>query len=650
LIATKYLVFLGQDTCYFYLGIQASFVLKREWTIDSFELFRGFAMKDLSKVSLNIGSLQAHYSSGSLTPGDVIREVYRRIRALSDNPIWIHLVPEEDAVRAAAALHGTAAHPLFGIPFAIKDNIDAANLPTTAGCPMFSYVAEKDATIVERLKKAGGILVGKTNLDQFATGLVGVRSPYGACSNAFHPEYISGGSSSGSAIAVAAGLVSFALGTDTAGSGRVPAAFNNIVGLKPTKGLLSAHGVVPACRSLDCVSLFCLTPRDADAVLSIAAGYDRNDPYSRPSPPAKSPASTYRIGIPAPEDLDMVEREYLALFTQAQERLASLGHTLIEVEIKPFLQAAQLLYGGPWVSERFAAVGHFVEEHGEAIHPVVRDIILGGKKYSAVDAFNGQYALESFRQETFDTWNVVDFLLLPTAPDIFRIVEVESDPVSLNSRLGVFTNFVNLLDLAAVAVPAGFRTDGLPFGITFVGQTFSDHSLLALAASYLLSLRPSLGATELPYPDTPTCAEEVNSGRIMIAVVGAHLTGEPLNYQLTDRDARFVRTAKTAPSYQLFALPGTSPAKPGLIRIGAEGGVSIDLEVWELPVAQFGNFLQGVPSPLTIGMIHLSDGRAVKGFLCEEVAVQDALNISAFGGWKAYLKSQTLAAANGSRG
>jgi allophanate hydrolase len=599
-------------------------------------------MKDLTEVSLSIGSLQAHYSSGCFTPGEVIREVYRRIRALPNNPIWIQLVPEEEAVGAAEALHGTAAHPLFGIPFAVKDNIDAANLPTTAGCPLFSYVAEKDATSVARLKAAGGILVGKTNLDQFATGLVGVRSPYGACTNVFRPEYISGGSSSGSAVAVASGLVSFSLGTDTAGSGRVPAAFNNIVGLKPTRGVLSAFGVVPACRSLDCISLFCLTAEDAEVVLSIAAGYDRNDPYSRLLPPAKAMASTYRIGVPAPQDLSMVEHEYLALFMQAQERLASLGHTLTEVDIKPFLQAAQLLYGGPWVAERFAAVGRFVKEHAEAVHPVVRDIVLSGEGYSAVDAFNGQYALERFRQETSDSWNVVDFLLLPTAPEIFRIAEIESDPVGRNSRLGVFTNFVNLLDLAAVAAPAGFRADGLPFGITFVGQSFSDRSLLALAASYLLSLRPPLGGTGLSYPDMPAATEVNNSDRMMIAVVGAHLTGEPLNYQLTDRDARFVRTAKTAPSYQLFALPGTSPPKPGLIRIGAEGGVSILLEIWELPVDQFGDFLRQVPSPLTIGMIHLSDGRTVKGFLCEEAAVQNAVNISAFGGWKAYLKSETL--------
>jgi allophanate hydrolase len=606
-------------------------------------------MKNLSDLSLDIASLQAHYRSGTLAPAEVIREVYRRIRELPENPIWVYLVPEEESMRAAETLARGTLAPLFGIPFAVKDNIDAANLPTTAGCPQFSYVAEQDATTVGHLKKAGAILIGKTNLDQFATGLVGARSPHGACSTVFNREYISGGSSSGSAVAVAAGLVSFALGTDTAGSGRVPAAFNNIVGLKPTRGILSAHGVVPACRSLDCVSLFCLTAEDAEAVFSIAAGYDRNDPYSRHLPPKKFVASTYRIGIPSAQDLSMVESEYLSLFDKAEERLAFLGHTLVEIDIKPFLGAAQLLYGGPWVSERFAAIGRFVKEHPEAVHPVVRDIILGGEKYSAVDAFNGQYALEKFRQETSDTWAVVDFLLLPTAPDIFRIAEVKSDPVALNSRLGVFTNFLNLLDLAAVAAPAGFRADGLPFGITFVGQTFSDRSLLALTAHYLCSLRPPLGGSKLSYPDSFASPKEINTDRMMVAVAGAHLTGEPLNYQLTTRDGRFIRKTKTAPSYQLYALPGTSPPKPGLVRVGAENGMSIDLEVWELPLAEFGDFLKEVPSPLTIGMIHLSDGRVVKGFLCEEVAAHDAVNISEFGGWKSYLKSLNLEAGIGAR-
>lgn len=601
-------------------------------------------MKDLSDLSLNIGSLQAHYRSGTLAPTDVIREVYRRIRALQGNPIWINLIPEEESLVAAEALTDAAMAPLFGIPFAIKDNLDAARLPTTAGCPAFSYVAERDATVVKRLKSAGGILIGKTNLDQFATGLVGVRSPYGACSTVFHSEYISGGSSSGSAVAVAAGLLSFALGTDTAGSGRVPAAFNNIVGLKPTRGILSTEGLVRACRSLDCISLFCLTAEDAETVFSVAASYDQADCYSRHLPSAEHLPSTYRIGIPAAHILGLVDQGYRTLFMEAQQRLSSLEHTLIEVDVTPLLKTAHLLYGGPWVAERFAAVGEFVKEHREQVHPVVHDIIVGGEKYSAVDAFNALYALEEFRQQASIVWNAVDILLLPTVPDIYRIEEIENDPVALNSRLGTFTNFVNLLDLAAIALPAGFRADGLPFGVTFIGQTFSDRLLIALSKSYLGSLQPSLGGTGQPYPQVPGTDRPANSDRMMIAVVGAHLSGEPLNHQLTDRDARFIRRAKTAPSYQLFALPGTSPPKPGLVRVGAEVGRSIDLEVWELPVAEFGNLLKDVPSPLTIGMLHLSDGRVVKGFLCEEVAVQDALNISEFGGWKAYLKSLNLAA------
>lgn len=605
-------------------------------------------MKDLSEVSLNIGSLQAHYSSGSLTPGDVIREVYRRIRALPNNPIWIYLLPEEDAVCAAEALHGTASHPLFGIPFAIKDNIDAANLPTTAGCPLFSYVAEKDATTVERLRKAGGILVGKTNLDQFATGLVGARSPHGACSSVFHPDYISGGSSSGSAVAVAAGLVTFALGTDTAGSGRVPAAFNNIVGLKPTRGLVSTHGVVPACRSLDCVTVFSLVAEDAEVVLSVAAGYDPYDPYSRrPIPPGSQP-SNYRIGVPIPQNLEQVERCYRALFAQARDRLGSLGHSLIQIDVESFLETAELLYGGPWVAERFAAVGNFISKHPDAVHPVVRDIILGGKRFSAVDVFNGQYALEALRQKTSATWDSVDILLLPTAPDIYRIEEIEKDPVSLNSRLGVFTNFTNLLDLAAIAVPAGFRADGLPFGVTFLGPAFSDFSLVALAKSYLRSLSPLLGATNAAYPVGIPSGNglEASPGKMFIAVVGAHLREEPLNYQLTKRDAQFICQSKTAPYYQLFALPGTSPPKPGLIRVGPETGRSVDLEIWELPTTQLGSFIKDVPSPLTIGTVYLESGQVVAGFLCEEVAVRGAVNISEFGGWKAYRKSIKAVPAN----
>jgi allophanate hydrolase len=601
-------------------------------------------MKDLSGLSLDIGTLRAGYHSGAFTPGDVVAEVYRRIRALENNPIWICLVQEEDAAAAAKALADSPDKLLFGIPFAVKDNIDVANLPTTAACPGFSYVAKENATVVRRLLDEGAVLIGKTNLDQFATGLVGVRSPYGACSNLFNSEYISGGSSSGSAVAVAAGLVSFALGTDTAGSGRVPAAFGNIVGLKPTRGLVSTRGVVPACRSLDCVSIFSLTPDDAETVFEVAASYDPQDPYSRPYHPNATPAKRWRIGIPPDRQLDQVEDEYRVLYAEAVNRFSSLGHTIVTIDAKPFLETANLLYGGPWVAERFAAVGAFIKDHSDSVNPVVRGIILGGERFTAVDAFNAHYRLEQLRQETAIAWDSIDVLLLPTAPNIYRIEEIERQPVSFNSRLGTFTNFTNLLDLAAVAVPGGFRTDGLPFGITLLSPAFSEPGLLALAKLYLESLRPALGATKAAYPlaQLQQNKPQAQPQGVMLAVVGAHLTGEPLNYQLTDLRSRFIERTKTAPIYRLFALQGTSPPKPGLIQVDPESGSSIDVEVWEIPVHEFGNFVQNVPSPLSIGTVHLVNGQQVKGFLCEGIAANGATDISEFGGWKNYLKSLTI--------
>jgi allophanate hydrolase len=596
-------------------------------------------MSDLSALSLDLDTLRSGYQSGAFTPPDVIREIYRRIGTLSANPIWIHIVPEEESLRAAESRLDPSDAPLFGIPFAVKDNIDAEGLPTTAACPSFSYHPKEDATVVAKLRRAGGILIGKTNLDQFATGLVGVRSPYGTCSSVFNPDYISGGSSSGSAVAVAAGLVSFALGTDTAGSGRVPAAFNNIIGLKATKGVLSTRGVVPACRSLDCVSLFCLTCADAKFLFSISAGYDEHDPYSRHPVSTRATPSKYRIGVPSSQILQNVESSYQSLFRLALTRIEALGHTVIEIDVSPFLDTAKLLYGGPWIAERFAAVGEFIKQHSDTADPVVSQIILAGENFSAADAFKGQYALEELRQQSSVVWSEVDLVLLPTTPEIYRIDEIKNDPVALNSRLGLFTNFVNLLALAAMAVPAGFRDDGLPFGITFLGQAFSENLLFDCAESYLNSLQPLLGGTKNTYPAGTGAIGEPSSDRIMIAVVGAHLSGECLNYQLTDRGGRLIRKTKTAPSYQLFALPGTSPPKPGLVRVGCAAGRSIEVEVWEIPLREFGSFVGGVPSPLTIGTVHLSDGRVAKGFLCEEVAVQGARNISEYGGWRSYLRS-----------
>jgi len=598
-------------------------------------------MKDLSGLSLDIGTLQRGYRSGAFSPADVVHEVYRRIRGLESNPIWIHLIPEEAAAAAAGALSEPTNQTLFGIPFAVKDNIDSANLPTTAACPSYAYIAEENAAVVQQLLNKGAVLIGKANLDQFATGLVGMRSPYGSCSNLFNREYISGGSSSGSALAVAAGVVSFALGTDTAGSGRVPAAFSNIVGLKPTKGVLSARGVVPACRSIDCVSIFTLTAQDAETVFEVAMGYDAQDPYSRRYGSSTMPSEKCRIGVPPDSQLDQVESEYRALFTDAVKRLESLGQTIVTIDIKPFLKTAELLYGGPWVAERFAAVGQFIKDHRDSVHPVVGDIILGGEKFSAADSFNAQYQLELLRKETATAWASMDFLLLPTAPNIYRIQEVEREPILLNSHLGTFTNFTNLLDLAGIAVPAGFRADGLPFGVTLLGPAFSEDGLLALAKLYLDSVRPTLGATKSSYP---SAAPEPRIGpaptdAVLIAVVGAHLTGEPLNHQLTDLQGRLIQRTKTAALYRLFALPATSPAKPGLVRVGPDNGCSIELEVWELPVQGFGKFVRNVPPPLTIGTVHLENGQTVKGFLCEEAGVSGATDITAFGGWKMYLRS-----------
>jgi allophanate hydrolase len=599
-------------------------------------------MKDLSSLSLDLNSLRSAYESGAATPSDVIKEVYDRIRIHSSNPIWIHLVPEEENLRAAERILSFGDAPLFGIPFAIKDNIDAEGLPTTAACPSFSYVARSDAAVVERLRRAGAILIGKTNLDQFATGLVGVRSPYGVVCNAFNPAFISGGSSSGSAVAVATGLVSFALGTDTAGSGRIPAAFNNVIGLKPTKGVVSTRGVVPACRSLDCVTLFCLTSADAKFLFSLAANYDEQDAFSRHQVPDRPSPPKFQIGVPCAEILQNIEPAYRALFLEAIQRIESLGNTVHEVDLSPFLAAARLLYEGPWVAERFAAVGGFIKGSPDATDPVVREIILAGEKFSAAETFEGLYTLEKYRQQASMTWDAVDLVLLPTAPEIYRIDEIQSDPIALNSRLGLFTNFVNLLDLAAMALPAGFRDDGIPFGITILGQAFSENLLFDCADSYLDKLRPFLGVTGIAHPAVNTAGEKPASDRILIAVVGAHLSDEPLNYQLTERGGRPIRKTKTAPSYQLFALPGTSPPKPGLVRVSCDRGRSIEVEVWDMPSAEFGAFMHGVPSPLTIGTVHLSDGRVAKGFLCEEVAVRDALDISEFGGWKAYLKSLTM--------
>jgi allophanate hydrolase len=517
----------------------------------------------------------------------MIEEVYRRIAAHADNPVFLHVVPEAEARARARAAKG----PLAGVPFAVKDNIDVAGLPTTAACPGFAYTPSRTSPAVQRLLDAGAVLIGKTNLDQFATGLVGTRSPYGACRNAFDPAYVSGGSSSGSALAVALGMARFALGTDTAGSGRVPAAFNGIVGLKPTPGRVSTEGVVPACRSLDCVSVFARTCADALSVLSLVE--DRQDEHAFPA------AVRYAV----PKQLEFHgDGAYAALFARAIARLEN----VVEIDFAPFLEVQKLLYG-PWVAERLADLEPWLEH----MLPVTREVIEAGRRFSAIDLFRAQHSLAELKPRC---WGDFDVLVVPGAPTIYRIAEVEADPIELNSRLGRYTNFVNLLGLAAITVPAGARPDGLPFGITFIGPGGSDAALAGLAGRFL--------------------GEDLPPGKslIRLAVVGAHLSGMPLNHQLTERRARLVRRARTAPTYRLYALEG----KPGLLR--ADAGGAIEVEVWELAPGEFGGFVAQVPPPLAIGTVELEDGERVKGFLCEPHAVRGRPDITQFGGWRAWLE------------
>ena len=529
------------------------------------------------------------------------------------------------------------------MPFAIKDNIDLAGVPTTAACPAFASTPTESAPVVQRLLDAGAIPVGKVNLDQFATGLVGVRSPYGVPRNPFRADIIPGGSSSGSAVAVAAGLVSFALGTDTAGSGRIPAGLNNLVGLKPTKGANSTRGVVPACRSLDCVSVFALTCADAGAVQRVIEGFDPADAYSRRRAPTPPWPTRPRVGVPAANELHFDgDAESAQLFAAALARLSTLGAQTVEIDFAPFREAAALLYQGPWVAERWAALRDFHARQPDAFFPVTGQIVQAAEKLGAADAFAGFHRLAELARRTAAEWEKMDVLLVPTAPRPYTLAEVATDPTGPNSRLGTYTNFVNLLDLSALAVPAGRRDDGVPWGVTFIAPAWREPDLLVLGAKWQTDVGGHLGATGIPLP-TPRAADFAaprTGGTVRLAVVGAHLSGLPLNHQLTDLGARLVWTGTTAPRYRLFALPNTVPPKPGLVRVDAEGA-AIALEVWELTTAAFGSFVAAVPPPLCIGTVMLASGEAVKGFLCEPAALTGAEDITRHGGWRAYLRGAT---------
>ena len=536
---------------------------------------------------------------------DNIRETYRRIRETGELPVWLHVIPEEETLARAAALDPGL--PLYGMTFAIKDNIDLAGVPTTAGCPEYAYVPEKSATVVERLMAAGAIPIGKTNLDQFATGLVGTRSPYGACSSVFDSRYISGGSSSGSAVAVASGLVTFALGTDTAGSGRVPASFNDLIGLKPTKGALSTTGVVPACRTLDCVSIFTDDLAQASRVLAVARDTTRQQ--------VAWPAKGFRFGVPAGKWLRFFGDESAPqLYENAIAKFEAMGGIPVEFDYSIFDAAANLLYSGPWVAERLAAIKDFAAAHPDALHPVTARIILGAGSHTAVSAFEAAYKLADLARAAEQEWKRMDFMLLPTAGAAYTHEQIAAEPIALNTNLGYYTNFVNLLDLAALAIPAGMRSNGIPFGVTLIGPAWSDEALLATAAN------------EFPY-----CP----AGYVPLAVCGAHLTGQPLNYQLRDANAFLIEATRTSPEYRFYALGGTVPAKPGLF-LSKTGGAAIEVEVWAVPESTFGRFVAAVPPPLAIGTCTLAGGRRVKSFVCEPYALEDATEITQFGGWKRY--------------
>ncbi|SIT08023.1 allophanate hydrolase [Achromobacter sp. MFA1 R4] len=599
-----------------------------------------------SPAGWTIAQWQSAYRDGAQP--EALLAGYAAVGDASDNAgdnAWIRRVDRAqldeqlDGLRLLLAAAGgdLSRLPLYGVPFAIKDNIDAAGWPTTAACPEFAYTAREDATVVRRLRAAGAILIGKTNLDQFATGLVGTRSPHGAVANTFNPEYVSGGSSSGSASVVARGIAAFSLGTDTAGSGRVPAGFNNIVGLKPTKGWLSTAGVVPACRTLDCVSIFALTVDDAEKVAAVAGGYDDADPYSRRMPAGASLPwpKTPRLAVPASLEF-FGDAQAAAVFEDAVRALRADGAQVEPIDFGPFNELAALLYQGPWVAERFAAVQELWKENPDAINPVVRGIVEQAANYSALDAFEAEYRRAELTRQIHRALEGFDALVVPTSPSIYTIAQLEADPVTLNSRLGVYTNFANLADLSALAVPAGMRADGLPSGITLIGLAWQDRALAQFGRQWQARRGLPLGATGEPLPsiaaDTAPSADTVR-----VAVVGAHLTGMPLNHQLTSRHAVFVEKTATAGDYRLFALANTTPPKPGLVKM--QSGAAIEVELWDVPVTAFGAFVAEIPAPLGIGTLELADGRLVKGFICEPRGLDGARDITDFGGWRAYLAS-----------
>lgn len=594
-----------------------------------------------------IAAIVAAHRAGTMTPAQTVARTYRRIRDHNDPAIFISLRDEKDAIAEAeklAARTDASGLPLYGVPVAVKDNIDALGFPTTAACPAFSYTPTHDATAVERLRAAGAIIIGKTNLDQFATGLVGIRSPYGIPKNSIREDLIPGGSSSGSAVAVGAGLVPLSLGTDTAGSGRVPAMLNNIVGLKPSLGMISNAGLVPACRTLDCISVFALTVDDAAIALSVMAGPDQADSFSRDRPLGslmQFPANL-RLGVPRNGQLIFFgDKKSEAAYDEALMRWTTLGATLVEFDLEPFHETARLLYEGPWVAERYLVIKDLLASAPDSIHPVTREITAAGARLTAAETFAALYRLQGLRKTAERNFANIDALVLPTAPTVYTTAQVLANPIELNSRLGTYTNFVNLLDLCGLALPAAMRADGVPFGITLLAPAGCDALLASIGRVFHADTRLGLGAKDFAQPAlAPLTAS--SGDEIPIAVVGAHLSGMALNGELKALNARLIEATRTAPDYKLYALK-TMPPKPGLLRVEAGTGAPIELEIWWLSPSAFGKFVNAIPAPMAIGTIRLADGRSVKGFLVEPEVLGEARDITAYGGWRKFMAEAATA-------
>jgi allophanate hydrolase len=602
----------------------------------------------VAPTSLHLSALAEAYASGDCTPLSVVDAIYAQLAAHPQPALFISSLSHLEAQAAAREVMERKARgeslPLYGVPFGVKDNIDVAGRETTAACAAYAYRPSRHAFVVDRLIRDGAIVIGKTNLDQFATGLVGVRSPYGVPTNPFDAERVPGGSSSGSAVAVSVGLCSFALGTDTAGSGRVPASFNNIVGLKPTRGMLSTSGMVPACRTLDCVSVFALTVDDAAFVAQRMAAYDAEDPYAEPDgatwdPRPIEPPVRFRFAVPASADLVLPDASARALWQAAIGVIRELGGTSGDLALQPFHDTAALLYHGPVVAERLEATGTLLAEKPGELHPVIREILNSATRFSAADAQSAQTELRRLSRLCHSVLEPFDCLVVPSAPLFPRVAEVLADPIRINTELGRYTNFVNLLDLCALAIPAGMREGELPFGITLIAKHGRDAWLAGLGRRVHAALSESLGATGQPLPALqPAAAAKPELARL--AVVGAHLSGQPLNRELTEVGAKLSAAGRTKPDYKLYAL-ATTPPKPGLLKVAAGSGKPIELEVWEMSFEGLGKFMQNVRGPLCIGTLELESGEKVHGFLCEPIATEGAADITTFGGWRAYRASKS---------